>query len=70
MAREQIKTAVKLGYDNGIVDEKQRYSYQSFSDVKRDAADANILTFSDAIDALSKKDVLLTLNIMEDEIKA
>ena len=70
MSREQIKTSVKLGYDNGMVDGKQKYSYQSFSDVKRDAADANILTFSDAIDALSKKDVLLTLNIMEDEIKA
>ena len=70
MAREQIKTSVKLGYDNGMKDGKQQISYQSFSDIKRTATDANILAFSDAVDALSKKDVLLTLNIMEDEIKA
>ena len=70
MARQQIKTAIKLGYDNGMKDGKQQISYQSFSDIKRNATDANIISFSNAINALSNKDVLLTLNIMEDEITA
>ena len=70
MAREQSKTSIKLGYDNGMKDGKQQISYQSFTDVKRTAADANIMTFSTAIDALSNKEVLITLNIMEDEITA
>ena len=70
MAREQRKTSIKLGYDNGMKDGKQQISYQSFTDVKRTAVDANIMSFSNAINALSKKDVLITLNIMEDEITA
>ena len=70
MAREQIKTSVKLGYDNGMKDGKQQISYQSFADVKRAASDTNIISFSNAINALSSKEVLLTLNIMEDEITA
>lgn len=70
MAREQRKTSVKLGYDNGMKDGKQQISYQSFTDVKRNAADASILAFSNAINALSEKDVILTLNLMEDEITA
>ena len=70
MAREQIKTSVKLGYDNGMKNGKQQISYQSFSDIKRTATDQNIISFSNAINALSAKEVLTTLNIMEDEIYA
>lgn len=69
MARDQLRTSVKLGYDNGMKDGKQQISYQSFTDVKRTATDANIITFSNAINALSKKNVLITLNIMEDVIE-
>ena len=70
MAREQTKTSVKLGYDNGMKDGKQQISYQTVPDIKRTATDQNIIAFSNAINALSKKNVLITLNIMEDEITA
>lgn len=68
--REHRKTSVKLGFDNGMKDGRQQISYQSFTDIKRNADDASILAFSNAINALSKKDVILTLNLMEDEITA
>ena len=70
MARLQTKTTVKLGFDNGMKDGKQQVRYQTFPNVKRASTDANIMQFSNAIHALSDKEVLLTLNIMEDEITA
>ena len=68
MARLQKKTTVKLGFNAGMKDGKQQVRYQTFQNVKRAATDANIMKFSNAIHGLSDKDVLTTLNILEDEI--
>lgn len=69
MARQEIKTSIKLGHDNGMKDGKQQISYQSFTDIVRSADDADILKFSKAIDNLSEKEVILTFNIAEDEVR-
>ena len=66
--REQRKTAIKLGFDNGMKDGKQQIRYQSFSNIKRTATDSTIVEFTTAIANLSKKDVITVFNIMEDEI--
>ena len=68
MAREQIKTVVKLGFDNGMQDGKTQIRYQSFSNIKRTATDSKIVEFTSAINNLSEKEVIYVFNIMEDEI--
>ena len=66
--REHIKTAIKLGFDNGMKDGKQQIKYQSFSNVKRTATELHMLVLANAIDDLSDRDVISILNITEDEI--
>ena len=70
MSRILKKTTVKLGFDDGMKDGKLQIRYQSFPNVKRTATDASILQFSNAINSLSDKEVYVTLNLMEDEIRA
>lgn len=63
------KTQVRLQFDGGIVDGKQRYKNKTFSNIKEEASDESILVVSDAINSLSEKDVLKTRKVVTTRIE-
>lgn len=58
------KVQLKLEFDNGLVDGKQKYKPRTFSNIKETATDENILGTSDAINALSENPVLRTSKVV------
>lgn len=64
------KTQLRLEYDNGMSNGRQLYKSKTYSNVKNDATDEGLKAASDAINALSEKDVLLTKKIVTSRIEA
>lgn len=58
------KSVLRLEFDNGIIDGKQKYKASSFSNLKHDATDQNILQTSRAINALTQPEVLRTTTVV------
>lgn len=62
------KLQLKLGFDNGIQNDVQKYRHKTYSNLKPEATDESLKKISDAISAVSKKDVLKTYKILTTEI--
>lgn len=52
------KVTLKIGYDAGIVDEKQRTKYQNYNKISESATDDKMYAVGVAISELCSKDVL------------
>lgn len=63
------KTQLKLQFDNGMVDGKQRYKSKTFSNIKNDASDDGLFAASSAINTLSGDSVLKTLRVVTTAIE-
>ena len=65
------KVQLKLEFDNGMSDEgKQKYKSRTLSNIRHEASDDNLLQASNAINALTSKEVLRTSKIVTTEITA
>lgn len=62
------KLQLKLGFDNGLVNDVQRYKHKTYSNLKPDAQDSALKTISGAISGISDKPVLKTYKILTTEI--
>lgn len=64
MAARIEKTQLRLQFDAGEVDGKQKYKSKTFSNIKHSAENDNLLLVSNSINALSEKDVLITKKVV------
>ena len=69
MAATIEKTQLRLEYDNGMKDGKQVIQARTYSNLKNGATDEGLKSASDAIGALSKKDILNTKKIVTSKIE-
>lgn len=65
-----VKNQLKLEFDNGVVEGKQKYKAKTFSNIKEEATDENLLEVSKAINALTEKAVLKTTKVVSTLIEA
>lgn len=58
------KTQLRLEFDDGMRNGKQVFKVRTYSNIKNDATDVSLKSASDAIDALSQKDIVNTKKVV------
>lgn len=51
------KVSLKLEYNQGLVDGKEKFSSKNFNNIKVDATDQNLLEFSTIVENIQAKDL-------------
>ena len=65
MATSKIeKTQLRLQFDNGKIDDRQRYKSKTISNITENATDDNLLAVSNAINSVTEKEVLITQKVV------
>ena len=55
-----MRQGLRIRFDNGNVDGKQKYKSKSFTNIRSEATDDNLLEVSNALNNLTKKEILQT----------
>ncbi len=58
------KTQLRLQFDNGKIDDRQRYKSKTISNITENATDDNLLAVSNAINSVTEKEVLITQKVV------
>lgn len=58
------KTQLRLQFDNGKIDDRQRYKSKTISNITENATDDNLLSVSNAINSVTEKEVLITQKVV------
>ncbi len=64
------KTQLRLEFDNGMKEGRQMIKSRTYSNIKHDATDDGLKATSDAVNALSEKNILATKKIVISNISA
>lgn len=64
MASRIEKTQLRLQFDAGEVDGKQKYKNKTFSNIKHSASNEDLLVVSNSINTLSEKNILITQKVV------